>query len=216
MRTTVRYVAFIMLAAPVAACSAATMGGKAVSALPYSRSPISAPAPGSHTGATGTVSVPPVPVGATPWKENTGTPMQLDAFVHRFYVQSSWSDEEGRFKQRGFVSGAIQGWINTDGSQQSISIMRFASSAGALSEFNDLTSSFRDKPKPATVVTDATDGAVGTVNPTPDSLGNALVDMTAHVGGYVIDVHEFTAGTADPAAAKGLLLKQYNSLNSGT
>lgn len=213
MRTVVRYVAFILLTGPLAACSTATAAGKAVVALPYSRPPASAPTPGSHAGATGTVSVPPVPAGATPWKENTGTPMQLDAFVHRFYIQSSWSDEEGRFKQRGFVSGAVQGWINTDGSQQSISIMRFASSTGALSEFNDLTTTFRDKPKPASVVTDATDGAVGTVNPTLDSLGNALVDITAHVGGYVIDVHEFTAGTPDPAAAKALLLEQYNSLN---
>jgi hypothetical protein len=204
----------MMLACPLAACSVATAGGKAVSALPYSRSPASAP--GSHAGATGRVSVPTVPAGATPWKENTGTPMQLNAFVHRFYVQNSWSGEEGRFKQRGFMSGAVQGWINTDGSQQSLTIMGFSSSTGALSEFNDLTSTFRDKPKPATVVTDDTDGAVGTVNPTPDSLGNALVDMTAHVGDYVIDVHEYTAGTPDPAAAKALLLKQYNSLNSGT
>jgi hypothetical protein len=41
-----------------------------------------------------------------------------------------------------------------------------------------------------------------------------LVDITAQVGDYLVDVHELTAMTPDPAAAKGLLLKQFKALKS--
>jgi hypothetical protein len=65
------------------------------------------------------------------------------------------------------------------------------------------------------VLTDAADGGVGTVSPTLDHLGNAIAEIAAVTGDYVIDVHEYAAATPEPAAAKALLLKQYDSIKLG-
>ena len=108
----------------------------------------------------------------------------------------------------------MQGWINADGSQQRIAIARFATATGAISAFDDLSGSLTQKTAPWTMLSDSADGAVGAANPQPDSLGNDLVDITARVGDYLVDVHEYTAVTPDPAAAKALLLEQVKALKS--
>jgi hypothetical protein len=156
-----------------------------------------------------------VPAGAQPWTANTGKLMNTDTFVKAFYVQSAWAVEDGALPRRGFVSGVIEGWINHDGTQQSITIFRFATPDGAVSMYDALTNTLRDSPAPATVLTDSADGGAGTVSPTLDKLGNAVAEIAAHTGDYVIDVHEYAAATPDPAAAKALLLKQYDSLKQG-
>jgi hypothetical protein len=156
-----------------------------------------------------------MPAGAKAWSDNSGKPMGLDAFVKAFYIASAYSKEKSLYTQRGFVSGTIQGWINADGSQQSIAIIKFKGSSGATSLFDGLTGTLKDTPKPAKTISDPADGGVGISDPTIDSLGNANAEIVAHTGVYVIDVHQFTASTPDPAAAKALLLKQYESLKNG-
>jgi hypothetical protein len=172
------------------------------------------PTPTASTAALGPVGVLPMPADAKPWDSNSNKPMGMVAFVKAYYVQSAWTKEEQLYTQRGFVSGTIQGWINADGSQQSIAIAKFKSSSGAVDLFDGLTGTLKDKPKPATGMTDSSDGGVGMVDPTVDSLGNANAEIMAHTGVYVIDVNQFNANTPDPAAAKALLLKQYQSLKA--
>jgi hypothetical protein len=167
--------------------------------------------PAANTGPLGVL---PMPAGAKPWDDNKSTPMGLDAFIKAFYVESAYTKEKGLYTQRGFVSGTIQGWINADGSQESIAIIKFKGSSGAISLFDGLTGTLKDTPKPAVTITDSADGGVGISDPTIDSLGNANAEIAAHTGVYVIDVHEFTASTPNPAAAKALLLRQYQSLKS--
>jgi hypothetical protein len=183
---------------------ASTSGGGSTPSTPATTSP-----PNS-----GPLGVLPMPAGAKPWDDNKSTPMGLDAFIKAFYVESAFTKEKALYTQRGFVSGTIQGWINADGSQQSIAIIKFKGSSGAVSLFDGLTGTLKDTPKPATSITDPADGGVGISDPTIDSLGNANAEIAAHTGVYVIDVHEFTASTPDPAAAKALLLRQYQSLKS--
>jgi hypothetical protein len=156
----------------------------------------------------------PVPAGATPWTANTNQPMSLDAFVRGFYVQSGWAEEEGLYKQRRFASGAIEGWINPDGSQQLITIVRFAAAQGAQSMFDGTTATWRTNPKPATMLTDAAVSGVGWVNPALDAHGDARVEIAARIGDTVVDVTEWTAATPDVAAAKALLLQQYENLTT--
>jgi len=48
------------------------------------------------------------------------------------------------------------------------------------------------------------------------SHGNALVDITARVGDYLVEVQDFTAATPDPTAAEALLLKQIQALTPHT
>jgi hypothetical protein len=113
------------------------------------------------------------------------------------------------------VAAAVAGCASTP-SSQSIAIARFASASGATYAFSDLSGSFGQKPAPSTVFTDSADGAVGSADPTLDSEGNAFVDITAHVGDYLVAVQEFSAKTPDPAAAKALLLQQVEALKSAS
>ena len=142
--------------------------------------------------------------------------MSLDAYIKQVYDSSSQADEKSLYTQRGFVSGAFEGWFNDDGSQQTIAIAHFASSSGATYAFGDLSGSFSQEPAPSTVFTDSADGAVGSADPTLDSEGNAFVDITAHVGDYLVAVQEFSAKAPDPAAAKALLLQQVEALKSAS
>jgi hypothetical protein len=217
MRGIVHCGAILALGAVLTACSATKTvyvpTGKA-SASPSASASAQA-SPGTVAADTGPLGVLPIQAGARPWASNTNKLMDVDAFIKRFYVQSVWTEEETLLPRRGFVSGVVEGWINADGSQQEITIYRFATANGAVSEFDDLADTLRGKPKPATVLTDPADGGAGTESPTLDSLGNATAEIAARSGDYVIDVHEFSAASPDPAAAKALLLKQYDSLKKG-
>jgi hypothetical protein len=157
-----------------------------------------------------------VPAGATPWTSNTNALMSRASFVQVFYIKSAWSGEEGQYLRRGYMSGVKEGWINGDGSQQSITIARFATAAGAASAFDDLKASWKDQPKPVTLLTDPAIGAPGISNPTLDTLGNAKVEFAVTVGDYMIRVQEFTANTPDTADAKALLQKQYDTFKNGS
>lgn len=220
MRTLVPYAAATLLtAAVVSGCSAAHTG--AAPAGTASVKPTASGTPdggstggssGSGTAATGPLAALPIPVGARPWTANTNETLGLDAFVQGFYVKDAWTTEKGLDSRRGFVSGALEGWISTDGSEQSIAIVKFATPQGAVSMFDGLTTTLRDKPSPSEVLTDPRDDGVGTLSPTLDSDGNAIAEIAAYTGDYVIDVHEFTAVTPDPDAAKALLLQQFDSL----
>jgi hypothetical protein len=142
--------------------------------------------------------------------------MGLDSFVKSAYSKSAWTEEEALDVRRGFVSAVLQGWTNADGSQQDIRLVRFATPGGAISAFDEASSSFKREPKPATVLTVPAIGAVGTNNPTLDTQGNASVEFTAVVGDTMILVVEETAATPDPAASKALLLQQYDRLKNGS
>jgi hypothetical protein len=186
----------------VGSLAPATAGALAASAAP------------SRAATAGPLGLLAIPLSASPWTDNTNAPMGLDAFIGKFYDPDSQAGEKSLYRQRGFVSGAFEGWFNLDGSQQTIAIARFASASGAISAFDDLSNSLRENAAPSTAFTDAADGAVGSADPKLDSQGNAYIAITAHVGDYLVDVHEFSAATPDTAAAKALLLKQVKAIKS--
>jgi hypothetical protein len=208
-----RCIPVLLLPAALAACASAPAASSSPSSAPATSASATA-SPDAAAADPGPLGVLPVPAGATPWIANTNTPMNLDAFVQQFYVKTGWTEEEGLYKQRGFTSAAIEGWINLDGSQQSINIVRFSTAKGALSLFDGTTNTWRGNPKPAEMLTDPAVDGVGWINPTLDSDGNARVEIAAQLGDTVIDVIEYTAATPDVAAAKSLILKQYESLKT--
>lgn len=125
--------------------------------------------------------------------------------------------EEAMYARRGFVSAVEQGWSNADGTLQYIMLVRFATTTGAASAFDELISDWKQEPKPMTMLADpAIDGAVGWSNPTLDSNGDAHAEFGIAVGDTVIRVLEYTAATPDPAAAKLLLQQQYDSIKNGS
>lgn len=159
----------------------------------------------------------PVPAGATPWPANTNALMSRIPFVQSAYIKSAWTMEEAMYARRGFVSAVEQGWSNADGTLQYIMLVRFATTTGAASAFDELISDWKQEPKPMTMLADpAIDGAVGWSNPTLDSNGDAHAEFGIAVGDTVIRVLEYTAATPDPAAAKLLLQQQYDSIKNGS
>jgi hypothetical protein len=201
---------------PSGASTAASNPSAAPTNIPsggqYSTGTPSATASASSAADTGPLGLLAIPSTANAWTTNTNARMSLDAYIKQVYDSSSQADEKSLYTQRGFVSGAFEGWFNDDGSQQTIAIAHFASSSGATYAFGDLSGSFSQEPAPSTVFTDSADGAVGSVDPKLDSQGNAFVDITARVGDYLVEVHEFSAATPNRSAAKALLLKQVESL----
>jgi hypothetical protein len=215
MSVLVRLTSLVILVAAIAGCatSAPSALGTPAAAPAHSDSTPAASGQGTHpVQSNGMLGALPVPPGATPWPGNTGAPMGLTRFVRIFYVKSAWARERDLYKRRGFKSGVIEGWINPDGSQQEIEIAHFSGHAGAKSLFRGLTNTLNDEPAPVKGITDATDGGVGTVDPTLDHLGNATAEIVGHTGDYVIDVHEFSAASPDAAKAEDLLLTQYTVL----
>jgi len=208
MRVRVRLLALLVLAALLAGCSAVS----SAAASPSAKGTAAASPRAAGQGLPGLL---PVPAGARPWTTNTNAQLGRVAFVHAFYVQKGWTSEAALYLRRGFVTGAAEGWINADGSQQSIAIIRFASAVGAESTYDDFTASWTDDYTNVTMLSDtAVTGAVGMSDPTLDTYGNARVEFAVVVGDEVIDVHEYTAATPDPAAARALLLKQYDAVKN--
>jgi hypothetical protein len=202
MRVRVGYLALLVLTVSLAGCSA---GGSAAAS----------PSAGSARR-SGLAGVLPVPAGTTPWPSNTYAPLSRVAFVRKLYVQSAWADEEAQYLQRGFVAGAFEGWINYNGSQESITVARFTRPTGAASAFDDISDGFTQMPKPASTLGDPAVGGVGTIDPTLDKMGNARVEIAAYIGDYLIQVAVFTAATPDPSDAKALMLQQYEALKNGS
>jgi Zn-dependent protease with chaperone function len=159
----------------------------------------------------GPLGVLPVPTGATPWSTNKGSLMSINSFVQTFYTQSAWTEEERLFARYGFVSGAEEGWNYQDDAGESISIARFSSVRGAISQFDDLADHFRHESEPANALADPADGGVGMIYNTVNKQGNVMTEFADRLGNYVIDVAVFTR-KPDPAATKALLLQQYESL----
>src|ERR1700722_17603327 len=135
------------------------------SLAPATAGALAASAALSRAATAGPLGLLAIALSARPWTDNTNAPMGLDAFIGKFYDPDSQAGEKSLYKQRGFVSGACEGWFNLDGSQQTIAIARFGSASGAVSAFDDLRNSLRENPAPSTAFTDAADGAVGSADP---------------------------------------------------
>jgi hypothetical protein len=175
----------------------------------------SSPSTTSHRASPsrGLLGVLPVPAGATPWPANTNALLSRTAYVKLAYSKRYWTAEEADEARRGFVAAVQQGWDNPDGSQQSIRLVRFATPTGAIRALGAVSAGWDVQ---YSLLTDAAIGAVGWSSPTLDSHGNASAVWGVAVGDTMILAFESTAATPDPAAAKELLLQQYDSLKNGS
>lgn len=164
----------------------------------------------------GLLGVLPVPAGATPWPTNTNALISRISYVQSTYIKSVWTQEEALAVRRGFVSAVEQGWANADGSQQYITLVRFATPIGATSALDEEISNWKQSPPPVTMLTDPATGGHGWSSPTLDSQGDAHASFYVAVGDTMIRVMEYTAATPDPAVAKALLQEQYDRFKKGS
>jgi hypothetical protein len=141
--------------------------------------------------------------------------MSRISYVQSLYIKSAVNgQEEALYARRGFVSAVEQGWRNTDGSNQYITLVRFATPVGAMSALDDQTSDWKQAPGQMMLADPAIAGAVGWSGPALDQNGDAHVNFWVAVGDTMIRLVEYTAATPDPAAAKILLQEQYNRLKN--
>jgi hypothetical protein len=173
-------------------------------------------ASGQYTGSPGPLGILPLPPGSTPFPAyDTGRPVSRDAFIQASYDKNSWAYEESQIARSGFVSGAMEVWNTFYSSQEWIFIARFFSPIDASSWFDRHVYDFRPVLKSPAVVTDPADGGMGWIDPDLSAQGYAAVKVEAHIGSDVILVIELTPTKPDPAAAKSLLLRQYDGLKKG-
>ena len=162
----------------------------------------------------GLLGVLPVPAGATAWPSNHNTLLNLVTFVELSYSESDRTTEKALDTRRGFVSAVQEGWMNADGSQQVIRLVRFATPTGATSDLDAVISGWQQEQK--TMLTDPATGAVGWSSPVLDSQGDANAEFGVTVGDTMILAVEYSAATPDPAAARALLRRQYDRLKNGS
>ena len=180
---------------------------------PTETSPVAAGAQASPAAARQRLPLLPIPPGSTAWPMNTDAPMKLVPFIAGFYVASARSEESLAYAADGFVSGEIEGWVYPDGSQANIMIARFATSDGAVSEFNGFSAEFGLDPFSQTIFADQVNGAVGDADPQQrDARGFLEAEIVDHVGDYLVDVHVYTPGPPDTADADTLLRQQLRAL----
>jgi hypothetical protein len=220
VRIRVGHVVYLGAAALLVGCSAGSSTTTTSHPVTPSSSSAGTPAPATAAasgtaspsqGLLGPLGVLPIPAGATPWPTTINGPKSRISFVKWTYNKSHWTEEEAMYARRGFVSAVVRGWVDADGSQQSIELVRFATPTGATSASDDVLS---QTPTSATMLSDPAIGATGWSDPTLDTQGNARVAFIAVVGATLILVFEYTAATPDPAAAKALLERQYDSLKN--
>jgi hypothetical protein len=108
----------------------------------------------------------------------------------------------------------LEGWLNQDGTEQAIVLARFASPRGAQEAFADQGGFFLNQPKPDVQVFDSTLGAVGIAIPIEGKQIFASVQFVCHVGDFMIDAQEYTVKSPNPTAAKALLLRQYEAIET--
>ena len=219
----VRHIVYLVSVAVLAGCSAGSSApttSRPVAASSSSSAGTAARAtatpPATASPGRGLLGVLPVPAGATPAPTNTNALLSLKAYVQAEYSKSFWTEEEALNTRRGFVSAVTQEWTNADGSVQAITLARFATRAGLTSALDEVVSGFKHEPGRETVLADPAIGAVGYSTPTLDSEGYCEVEWGAAVGDTMILVAEYTVVTPDPAAAKVLLERQYDSLKNGS
>ena len=217
MRIRVRHMVFLVAAALLAGCSAGSSAP--AKSRPVTTSPSSAGttararARATARPSRGLLGVLPVPAGATPWPTNTNALMSLDSFVRSAYSKSYWTVEEALDTRRGFAAAVEQGWGNADGSQQSIALVRFATPVGAMSAFNEANSgrgwskAGDDAVRPRHRCRRLEQSDAGLA-------GRRESGFYAAIGDTMISVFEYTAATPDPADAKALLQRQYESLKN--
>jgi hypothetical protein len=174
---------------------------------------VAADAQASQAAARQRLPLLPIPPGSTAWPANTDGPMKLVPFIAGFYIASARSEEASAYAQDGFVSGEIEGWTNQDGSRASIIVARFATSDGAISEFNGFSGEFGLDPFSQTIFADQVNGAVGDADPQRrDASGFLEAEIVDHVGDYLVDVRVYTPGPPDTADATTLLRQELKAL----
>lgn len=198
--------------APVGLATAAASHGPSSPASPSG--PASPNGPASGSGSALLASLVPYPAGARPWVKNKTGVLGLDAFVDNFYVAKERATSRSLTVARGFDTSVRRGWINADGTQAEVWLVRFHSAAGARSMYLSVTANWKKAARPTTTFADTEVHGTGELIPKLDSLGNAPAKVATCTGRVFAYVMTFAPASPDKAVTTSLMRRQYALLDT--
>lgn len=145
----------------------------------------------------------PAPTGSrpwdTPWSNNVAP--NLDEFVAHVYPAKSVALAKSQLKAQGIKDIAHRTWIGTDANQADIILLRFDTTAGAVSRYRSATAAkAQDKGQLHFDVPGFAE-AIGYYNPVLDELGDIRTIVYGQVGAVVVEVFFYSPAKLDQAAA---------------
>jgi len=162
----------------------------------------------------------PVPPGATPNPNQPIGPLDLTGFIDAFWAPDARADATIFYRKAGFQVAALQGWMNSDGSQGEVFLVQFSANSGANKARDDLLVGWRDSKSSPGVPSDRQfPTASGNVTATEllvtklDSGGDANVRLVAAYNNIMIYVRLWTAKVPDPQTAEDMLTRQLARLS---
>jgi hypothetical protein len=157
----------------------------------------------------------PAPPGSrpwdTPWAQNA-TPT-LDEFVAHVYPPKSLDLAKSQLKAQGIKDIAHRTWIGTDANQADTILLRFATTAGAVSRYRSASAAkAEDKGQRSFAVPGHT--AIGYYSPVLDELGDIRTIVYGQVGDIVVEVFFYSPAKLDKATAIAAATAQLRLLPS--
>jgi hypothetical protein len=179
------------------------------------------PTAATSSGATPTTPAPnladllaPAPPGSRPWDtqwSNNGTPT-LDEFVAHVYPAKSIDLARSQLTAQGIKDIAHSTWIGSDANQADTILLRFATTAGAVSRYRSATAGKAEDKGQLHFDLPGFTEAIGYYNPAVDELGDVRTIVYGRVGDIVVEVFFYSPAKLDKAAATAATTTQLQLL----
>lgn len=210
----------LLAVAALGGCASVVDGrGIAASRAPTSSGPsgfpssTSAPAPPSSSGATaGTTSAPtselatllaPGPTGSKSWGTAWATNVSptISQFVAHVYPATSAAFVKAELVAQGLNGIAHRTWTAPNSNDADQILLRFDTSAGALSRYRSATSAKSSSPGELHFDVSGFPNAVGYYNPKIDEVGDVRTIVYGQVGDIVMEIFFYSPAKLDQAGA---------------
>ncbi|MDQ2750910.1 MAG: hypothetical protein M3Y44_15485 [Actinomycetota bacterium] len=156
----------------------------------------------------------PAPPGSKPWNtawSKTATPT-LAEFVAHVYPATSVAVATSQLKAQGLTEIAHATWIATDANQADVILLRFATTAGAVSRFRSATAAQADNKGQLHFDVPGFADAIGYYQTALDPLGDIRTIVYGQVGDIVVEVFFYSPAKLDQAAAVAAITAQLRLL----
>jgi len=156
----------------------------------------------------------PAPSGSrpwgTPWSKN-GTPT-LEEFVAHVYPARALALAKSQLKAQGIKDIVHRTWIATDANQADTILLRFDTTAGAVSRYRSATAAKGGDTGQRHFDVPGYPQAIGYYNPTLDELGDVRTIVYGQIGTIVVEVFFYSPAKLDKTAAIAAITNQLRRL----
>jgi hypothetical protein len=158
----------------------------------------------------------PAPSGSKPWDTawSRNDKPTLDEFVAHVYPAQSTALAKSQLKAQGIKDIAHRTWIATDANQADVVLLRFDTTAGAVSRYRSATMAKAGAPGQLHFDVPGFTEAVGYYSPVLDELGDVRAIVYGQIGDIVLEVFFYSPAQLDQAAAVAAATAQLSLLPS--